>query len=52
MAITQVATLIIDIGLGAMAYWMARAARIDIANIKLEVKYLNEKVKHLMTAVF
>ena len=51
MAITQVIALVVDIGLGALAYRMARVAKVDIATIRAEISELRETVARLVRAV-
>lgn len=52
MSIAQIVTLVVDIGLGALAYRIARTAKVDIAAIKAEVLGMREVVDRLVKAVF
>jgi hypothetical protein len=52
VSIAQIVTLVVDIGLGALAYRMARTAKVDIAAIRAEVATLTETVAKLVKAVF
>lgn len=52
MSFIQIATLIVDIGLGALAYKVAREAKITITAVRAEVTELRETVGRLVKVVF